>query len=294
MSEDDLTAEEQSAFEAMQEADEGPADPPPPADEGAPKEPEAGDKAEKEDPPVEFKSSRTEAEKPPEGFVPHQAMHAERVKRQELERKLEALEARLAPKQEEDQPPEYKDPLVDPEGFRRWAEYNSTNATKQAQEIRDQARQQQEYQQRMQEAARLEADFAKGKPDYPDAVQYLHGQRVAELQAQGYGDDEIRAQVGKEANAIFDAARAANMNPAELLYLRAVSAGFQSKPADPAPEDPTQKIEALARAERQTRSLGSGSGGAQNGALTAQQIAEMSEEEIEKISEADLRRAMGG
>ena len=127
MAVEELTSEEAAALEAMKNDTGEGIEQEQKAQEAEQKEQESSDAEEvreqdpqdgrQEEVKAEFKTSR---EKPPEGYVPHQAMHAERLKRQELEKKIEALEAKLTP---QEQPPQYVDPLEDPEGFRNYDEY---------------------------------------------------------------------------------------------------------------------------------------------------------------------------
>jgi hypothetical protein len=104
----------------------------------------------------------------------------------------------------------------------------------------------------------------------------------------GYGDQEIVAQIQQDANGIFNAAQASGMNPAELLYLRAKSAGYQPQQTE------AKKMEAQATAQKQTQGLGSGGGAAQSGKYTAAQLAEMSEDELAKVPDDQLAAAFGG
>lgn len=229
--------------------------------------------------------------KPPPGYVPHGALHQTREELKELRAALEAQKSQEKP---EEQAPEYRDPIEDPEGFRKWAEYQNQQARKPSEEVRQRYEEQQRVQQRVQRATQLEQEFATKTPDYPDAVNWLHQQRVGELQAQGYGEAEIAEQIRKDANGIFDAAEAAGMNPAEILYYRARSAGFQPEQKQDAVKQEGERIEAQARAQKQTQGLGSGGGDAQRGKLTPEILANMSEREFAKLSEDQIREAMGG
>ena len=96
--------------------------------------------------------------KPPEGFVPHGAMHQERVKRQEMERKLAELEAQIKPAEEA--VPEWKDPIEDPAGHRAWTEYQAKKAREDAiAEFQKSAQTTQEQQARLQRAAAAEQQY---------------------------------------------------------------------------------------------------------------------------------------
>lgn len=292
---DELTAEEQTALEAMEKNEPIELAEP---DKEPEKEPEteqveakvSEEKAEESGKEPEFKSSRSD-EKPPEGFVPHQAMHAERVKRQEAERRLQEYEAAQA--KPEAKAPEYADPLIDPAGHRQWAEFQAAKSQQSIEQMQQQQQQQIETQQRVQEASRFEQEFMAKTPDYNDAMQFLQTSRVSELRAQGLGDQEINKQIMTDANSIFDAAKTAGMNPAELLYMQSKSRGFAA-PA-PAPEGPSEaeKVVALAAAQKSTEGV-STTGAPQEGKLTVAALADMSEQELSKLSDEDFKRVMGG
>lgn len=287
MSDVDLTADEQSALEAMQNEPEAPAQEP----EGEQREavePEGEEAKESEQQP-EFKSSREE--RPPEGFVPHQAMHAERVRRQEVERQLNELTERLsALEKPKDEPPQWVDPLVDPEGFKKYDDYRQKQLSEQIAQLTQTREQEQQIQQRTGQATRFEQAFRESNPDYDDAAKFLQQARWDELSRAGYEEHQIARQIALDANALFDAGVKTGMNPAQLVYLRAQQAGYTK--AAPQQSEEAAKVTALAEAQKNTQGIGTAGGGA--GKLTAAQIAEMSEEEIFNLPEDELRRAFGG
>lgn len=294
---EELTPEETAAMEAM-ESDtsvelEEPKEPVQEEQQPEPKEPEETKEAE-----PEFKTTR---EKPPEGFVPHQAMHAERMKRQELEGQLAEL-TKWKEQQEaaavQAQEPQWADPLVDPEGFKRYQDHQQSKLNDQIQAQNKQFADQQALNARVASAQRFEAEFKTTTPDYDDAARFIQEKRVNDLRAAGHGDQAIVQQIAQDANAIFEAGERLGMNPAQLLYMRAQAEGYTKAP-DPAAqaaqtaEAEAAKITALAEAQKETQGLGT-TGGKQGGQITAAQLAEMSEAELAKVSDDDIRRAMGG
>ncbi len=296
MSDTDLTTEETAALQEMQNepvidtpSDAAPSEAPP-----EPVQADVNAEPATEAPAPEFKSTRA-PEKPPEGFVPHQAMHAERMKRQELERRLEAIESAQTQKADV---PQYVDPLEDPEGYRRYDEYSRNQLQQQVQQQAAQQQQQTAMRQRVTSAEQLEAEFTKSTPDYQQAAQFLHQNRITELRSMGYGDQEVMQQLAQDANAIFDAGQRAGINPAQLVYLRAKEAGYSNAPAQPAPVEgvPSEadKMEALAQAQVQTRGVGTAGGGEQAGKLTVKQLSAMSEAELAKVPSEQIAAAMGG
>lgn len=291
MSKEELTPEEAEMLEVMarddvpeQPEEQKQAEPEQETPEESERAADAGDDGEAPNP--EFKSSRTE-EKPPEGFVPHQAMHAERMRRQELERKLEALEARLT-QPEPEQPPQYVDPLEDPEGHRRYVDYHNAQNQQQVQALRRQMQMQQAQQHIAQSVAQAEQQFMAQKADYNDAIRFLQETRMGELTSQGYDPVAARQQMSRDAMGIYQAAQQMGMNPAEMAYMRAQSLGYTPKRA----QAEAKKVEALARAQEQTSGI-SGGGAPQKGKLTLQALAEMSEKELAEIPEQEIRKVMG-
>jgi hypothetical protein len=287
---EEFTPEEVAALESMKNPDAAkPAEPAPapePEAEPAAAEPEPA-KAEKE-PTVEFQSSR---EKPPEGMVPHQAMHAERVARQELQRRFDELKERIEAQKPPEAVPEYVDPLVDPEGFRKWDEHRFKTLQEQVIAQRDQVQQVAEFRARQIRVTEYEQTFAEKQSDYKDAAKFLVNERSSELQAMGYDDAAVRRQIATDINQIVTAAESIGMNPAQLAYWRAQERGYKRQEAAPVTGE-AEKIVALARAQAETQGVKGGE--TPTDGYTAKQLAEMSQEEFDKVPEHLRRKAMGG
>lgn len=301
MSEDHLTQEEREAMTAM-EADTAPVtdeeqgqSSEPTADDAPPAEPEFKSSRAK---PIDWNALTPEQQdavskyvnegKPPPGFVTHQSMHSEREQRKELERRLAALEAQQQAKPE-DAPPEWKDPIEDPEGNRKWSEWLANKSREDAiAEFQERQERAQAQAQRLHRAAEAEDAFTKQVEDYPQATEFLKNAREQQLRSQGYDEGQIMHQLRNDANSIFDAAMAVGMNPAQLIYMKAQELGYS------APQKDAERIEHLANAQRQTRGAGNAGGTAQRGDLTLAQLADMSESELAKLDPAVKRKAMGG
>lgn len=297
-SDEELTPEEASAWQAMQaeETPEATESAAPAEAEGADgqasdeaaDEAQAADPAEGESEP-EFKSQR---EKPPEGFVPHGAFHAEREARKALETKIAELERRVNGDGQEQEPPQWADPVLDPEGHKRWIEHQNEPVRRMVQQQEQQA----QIAQQANLANQLEAQFAEQVPEYPDAAKWLHEQRVGELRQAGYNDAEIAQQVRQDVMGLFQAGVQSGVNPAELLYTRAVRAGFKPQPAQRQPDKvqaEASKMAAQSRAQEQTRGLGQG-GEAPATKYTADVLASMSERELAKVPDEEIAKAFGG
>ncbi|MEL6361719.1 MAG: hypothetical protein AAFR21_11595 [Pseudomonadota bacterium] len=297
---EEFTAEEKKMIEAM-EKDE-PAEIPDDSAGEETKEESPQQEKSQEDPEETSKDS----ERPPENFVPQKAMHAEREERkkaqselkeanaarEELERRIAALEAARSEETQE-KPPEWVDPIVDPDGHRRWNEYQNQKLTEELsklQEHRNKTLQEQQElqakQERQAKAIRYEAAFKESTPDYPEAAQFLVQSREKELRAMGYVEREIQAQIAHDANEIYNRAEQLGENPAKFLYDQSVARGYVR--AD------KNKIQALKSAQEATQSVGTSSGGPQNGGLTVERIANMSEEEFALLDPAQVRKVMGG
>lgn len=276
---DEFTAEEQAVIDEMQaEIDQPVEATPPETPSEAEKQPVEAQEAEKQaEPPAE-------PSKPPEGFVPHQAMHAERMQRQAAEKQLAEMGEKIAQLEKQVNPePQYVDPIEDPEGFRRWSEHNAQAARSVIDTNAEASREQQRIQQRQNEAAVFEQQFMAQEPAYADAANFLHQQRLQELASQGVVGPDADATISKDINALFDAAKAANMNPAQLIFIRAQEAGFVKQ------KSPAESIQAQAAAQAATQTVSGQSGAPQAGELTAEIVANMPQAEFDKLSEDQLR-----
>lgn len=301
-----LTAEESAALAAMQADDapepeaEGGAAPaetepkPAPAEPEKPPEtpPEPKPKPDSEDKPAEFKSTRTEADKPPEGFVPHAALHAEREERKKLQRDLEEIKAWRAEQEKAKAAPDpqWVDPLEDPEGFKKYDDHRNRQIQERLDKRDADEKVQREFTAKMARVKVAEDKFITGAPDYPAAATYLQETRAKELAAQGFTAAQISTQISDDIHRLVDAAEAIGMNPARLAYVRAQEAGYTKA----AVADEGAKVVALAAAQAATQGLGSTGGGAPSGKITATQLAEMSTEELSKVPDKDIKAAMGG
>lgn len=293
-----LTKAEQAFFDSSGEkpipdADakpETPTDPETPAVEA--KDAEKSAAVEK---PIEKEPAQPE-EKPK--MVPLAALHEERERRKELQKRVEAegqdrarLAGRLDALNEAMRPKEQPKPL-DP----------TTQPLEVLQELtqfRDQTLAERQQQHQMQQFTNAYAsraqEFAKETPDFKDAYKFVVDSRVRELQAIGY-DATTAAQMAQndELN-IAGKAFQDGKNPAQVLYTLAEARGY--KKADPAaaaapngsgapPPDPMARLESkldtIAKGQAAGKSLG-GSGGAPGESLTLESLAGMSDTEFAEL-----------
>lgn len=319
-----MSAEDTAAFEAMAKGEAAPDigqteghSPPaqgqqPPADD---QEPPPAD----EDPPLAD-------DQPGRGFVSQKALHAERMRRKEIERRerevseknavltdrMNLLLQRLSPpaEQQQDADPE-PDPNVDLIAHHQWlqrqvGQIKEANAARERQTKEAEAAQQAEREVN----DRWDSDcrtFEATQPDLAKASNWLVAKRDAELKGlahlhQSFADPKHRGvTIYHELQDIVRRAANAGMNSAEAVYTLARAWGYAPEQADPAArqEPPTsERLKNIAEAQGASKSLsGAGSRGA--AAMSAEALASMSGAEQEAWlsdprNEEAFRKMMGG
>jgi len=222
-----------------------------------------------------------EKEKPK--FVPHAALHEERVKRQALEKEAsdlrswqrqmmdriqqaEALRAQeAAPK-----PPSLDD---DPIG----AIVHKLDTVEGRLQAQAQMQQRQaEEQQWNQYVERDRQQFMAQAPDYPDAINHLAENRANMYRALGYADHEVTALLNQDASAFAVRSRQTGMSLSQMLYNAAKASGYQPQPAG---EETAAKLATIAKGQETTRSAGAGRAKA---SLTPADLLNMSPEDFNK------------
>lgn len=195
-----------------------------------------------EEPSVE--SKEPEPKKPPEGFVPHGALHEERERRKALQQELSEIKSRVSgfddlksqvlelrekySKQNEtsfeedpikamyDSQQEIRKRIEEQEQYLRLQEHNN-----------EYARQQSDMINKYQRAAQ---DYTKSNPDFSNAYRYIIEARQNQYSALGYTPDEVIQIMQEEERQIVQRAFSDEANPAERIYNLAVASGYQSKP----------------------------------------------------------------
>lgn len=243
--------------------------------------------AEKETPKAE-EAPKPEIKDEPDKqkFVPHQALHEERKRRQEVEanfRQLQqnqaVLEQRLQQLWQAAQPKqEVPNKEVDPLGY---VDHTLNQTQAQLQQI-EQWRQQQEafaHQQRQAQqlaswAKNQASTFAADKSDFKPAYEHFIQLKSREFQAMGMPVDQIPHAVANFELGLFFQSAQTGRNPGEVIYEMAKSTGFQQKPvAD-------EKIQTLNKGMEAAKTLGNGTPA---GMPTPEQIAAMSEDEFAEL-----------
>lgn len=250
-----------------------------------------------EAPKAEVKSE--EPPKPPEGFVPHGALHEERMRRKELQQKLSEVEEKLTryderlkvigekkqpePSFEED-PLMYQKTKIDRlEGeVSRISGENMTDLRGEVENLRMQ-----------QMITRQETAFERTNPDYRDALGYYVKARADTIAELGYDAEESREFIANELQNATHRAIQSGKNPAEVVYKMAQKSGYKTAKQEDKSGQDVKNLETLKKAESASKSL-SDSGVKGKGELTADVLAEMSDEDFLKISDEQFRKAMGG
>lgn len=294
-----LTSEETAAMAAMQ-ADPGPE---PTEVVDVPQETPAAVAA----PVAETPAAEpvAEADKPPPGMVPQGALHQERERRketerqfQELQRQFAEIQARLAPP-----PPEIvvPDPILDPQGFKQ---FQIDQIKQRAAEKAEAAQREQQTAQQQAIMARVTHDVAQFKatvPDYEPAFQHAVKVRREELAFYGNSPEQIQAQLEVDMQAIVQQAYSQGKNPGELFYGYAKMRGYSpaQAAAQPVPDpQAVAQVQALARAQQATATMGTAGGPSSDGGMTIEMLAKMSEKELAALPRAKrdeyMQKVMGG
>ena len=312
MSDTDLeafTPEEAEAMEAMKSdtgedtaAELAPEPTPQEAAEAAPEPVEAEAPAELEGDPEKAAEDNS---KPPAGFVPHGAMHAERMRAQAAETALNEMRAEieaLKAAQPAPEPEPVPDQFSDPEGYNAWVQKQAQAPLEQVKQIQEQLREQQELQQLNGVVIADEQAFIQEKPDYKDAIDFALQARAKQLAIfapDGTPEAQLLQAAQQERIDVVKQAIAAGRRPAEVLYRISEGFGYQAKQPDPAPASgPTEaeKVTALANAQAATQSLTTAPGASAAAEITLDYLAGLDDEAYAKIQAQrpeDVARALG-
>ena len=290
---DVMTADESAAMEAMK-ADTGP--------EIAPAEAVDVPETPAETPAPVAETPAPEADKPPPGMVPQGALHQERERRKETERQFQELQRQFAEIQAKLNPPPeivVPDPVLQPEAFKQ---FQIDQIKQRAAEKAEADRQAQERAQEQQIMARVNQDvqqFRAATPDYDQAFQHAVKVRREELAFYGNSPEQIDQQIEVDVRAIVQQAYTQGKNPGELFYNYAKMRGYSpaQAAAQPAPQAAAQ-VQALAEAQRQTASMGTAGGPSNDGGVTIETLAKMTEAQLAKMPKAErdamMQKVMGG
>jgi hypothetical protein len=310
--ENELSADEKAYFETQGN--------PPPADENAVEDAddgEDGEGAELEASDEADEGEGEQQERRPEKVktVPHQALHAERTKRQEIERQLAAereARARLdervrlineaIAKQNTPEPAKIPTPEEDPIGALKYTQEQLAQIAE-----RERASEQQRAQEA--ELSRLDnayrTDWASHIANQPDAVDaYNHFTTVLDkhFELRGVADPAMRQQlVMNEEREIAAAAFRSGKSPAQIIYEQAKFYGYSPKVAAPTAQEGNRAVEQIERKQKAmpaARSMSAAGSSAGDAELTPQALISMSDDEFAelsgRLSDSRMRKLLGG
>lgn len=236
-----------------------------------------GTETQAEPPKVADTPKPAEPAKPPPNFVPHAALHEERLKRQALEKELSDLRAG---RQTEPEKPPAIDPETDPIGaLKEIRAYQ--------QQMREQGERHQQEQAFVQRVQTHESDFAAATPDYADAITHLREGRAKEIVdlakavGQPITQEQLAAQLRHEVLMTADVAFKAGKNPGEVFYELAKARGYAMKAPEPAkvetPEPSKEAVETIERITRGQRAarVGGGDPPSSGGEITLESLAKL-------------------
>lgn len=250
-------------------------------------------------------------------YVPHAAMHQERERRKAAEAKAHALEIQMAKAEErlqllndlaygpqgqqQQQPQARRDPDadVDPE----------TDIFEAVRRLQKQTAKQKQAETNVQLNRAYQQDalrFKEKHPDLVEAYQHLAASRDRELAIMGMTDAAQRkAQVLAEEQSLVLRALQAGESPTKILYDLAVSKGWSPHGAGAqhvwVPDSrAVEHVQNLQRGQAASASL-TGAGGSAGAGLTVAQIANMPDDQFERLinkmgglGDDRVKRAFGG
>lgn len=291
MAVEELSAEEKEFFASKGEKE-------PPAEEPAKSEPEAKAEPETKAAPDAPKEPEKQEKRPPEGFVPHGAFHAEREERKKLEGRLETERQRIARMEErfnqivEASKP--KAPAVDqdPVGYFQHelgqVKPKLEQFEKYTQEQAHRARQADDHQRFMNAYSGAAQQYEQVQTDFPQAYQFLAQGRISELMEVGYDFTQAQQLAIEDEMRIVAKSFQDGVNPAERMYALAKKRGYAVKPPEGQKSQAEQKLEVIEKGQRANPEFSPSSQGKPK--LTLAAIADMSDEDFAKL---DWERTVG-
>lgn len=246
----------------------------------------------KPEPKAEAKDAKAEgkpdAKTPPEGYVPHGALHEERERRKKMQAELddikrrnEAMEARFGQLMERFKP-QAPDLQQDPVGH---LSHRLNELGQEVQQQRDyrqrneaQIAQQQQWQQFLNAYGAASQQFTQSQPDYVKAHSALMTAMIADYQALGYDQAQATQMANQQEVQIAAKAFQDGVNPAERVYRLAQRRGYK---LEAAPVDPAAKLAVIEQGQRKSPEFSPG--GAGRPKLTLEAVAAMSDEDFGKL-----------
>jgi hypothetical protein len=252
-------------------------------------------------------------------FVPHAALHKERVRRQTVETELATYRDRVARMEarwetinelankpdapaadgtrpaaaaaEGKQPASdgkspFDEPPIDPEEdiFAAFKQVQRQNAELvRLMKEGEQAKQQQQQVSGLRSAYEQDATaFMQKTPDFRDAYEHLIGGLHRELEIMGVSDEGQRnAAIAEKERGLVEQAMAAKKSPSELIYNLAKTRGFAGKAQAAPQQNATARLENIKKGQNSVVSL-SRAGGSSSEGLTREVFANMTEAQFQQ------------
>lgn len=258
------------------------------------------------DEPADGADNADEGDKPEDGnpgkFVRHGAFHEERQRRKELEAQLTTVREQQAAERARLEERlnhlanAFKQPepvITDPN--ERLARLEQTIAQQRQQE--EQIAKATENERNFYNAiTQAEQKFAAEVPDYMEAIEFAKAERLKDIRALGFEGEEAEQVLQRDVLNLSDDAFRRGINPAERFYNFAKSRGWGKETpaaATPAPQAPADKIKSITQGQQAAKSLGAAPGSSAPN-LTLQALADMPQDEFDKIDAKTWRKMMGG
>lgn len=246
----------------------------------------------KPEPKVEEKpEAKVEKEEPKEKFVPHGALHEERMKRKQLQSEIEKLRAKSERMEQifqqhfqqqngqtqkqvpafEENPAEHL--RAQQEDLRRQQEQMHQFLANQHQ----QTQQNQRVQQLVGKYHAAADEFKQKQPDFGEAYSYVINSRIREYESLGYSKQEASMFVQQEEISIVEKSIADEVSPAERVYMLAKARGYAPKKE----QKQETSIENIEKGVKNAKSLGAISGKSSD-QISLEQLADLEGEEFDK------------
>lgn len=212
-------------------------------------------------------------EKKEEKYVPLAALHEERIRRKEMQSKIERMEQAFQQFVSNAKKPEA--PAFDEDPVQSLK--HDTETIKQHLQSQAEYRLQVSEHQKLVSTYRAHAnEFAKSAPDFNDAYKFISEQRQKEYVAAGYSEDEAHQFLIEDEMAIVQKAFKDEVNAAERIYGLAKVRGYSPK------EDKTQKLAKVEKGIQAGKSLSAASGSADM-EVTLESLADLPSDEFNKM-----------
>jgi len=229
-------------------------------------------------------------EEPKQNFVPHQALHEERLRSKQLQQELSSLREQstrmettfqklLSNLNEKPAPKFEEDPLGHMQSRNETLEKGLKNVSEKLTDMGNQSAQAAFVQQISDKVSSAEAEFRALRPDYDHALKYLKDVTRADLADQGLDHEAIEQTIHAGKIGLAHAASKQGKNPAEIIYERAKRYGYK------APQPQEDKIATLAKGQELSKTV---QGGSSSG-FGLKDLAQIPEDEIDAIC-ADPKR----